>query len=220
METRPSVSDVHILLITRLKDSIVCAYLCISHYKAAERHAHKSKVTALQLHDTQRSEVDGSWCMLSIAAFLTLVWKVMDRRSTFTHHRSMHFPWYTAGPQHLLSPRHEGKIHICPSSFALSFSVPSRCGCSISLLLWGSQMRDYHEDQSTPSNHFHPQSSLMLTLCHPAMVLPTPWSRSTSNPSIADGACLYRPKTVTHWWLTVIPKPGPSPSSCVIRQLK
>lgn len=48
----PLVLHVHILLITRLNDRIVCAYPCISHYKALETQPHKSKVTALQLHDT------------------------------------------------------------------------------------------------------------------------------------------------------------------------
>lgn len=143
MEKRPSVSNVHILLITRLNDSMVCAYPRISHYKVVETQTHKSKVTALQLHNTQRSEVDSSWCLLSVAAYLTLVWKVMHCCCTFIHIRSTQLPWYTAGPQHLLSPQHEGKIHICPSSFA-SFvqSQPSRCCCSISLMLWGSQKRE------------------------------------------------------------------------------
>lgn len=79
----------------------------------------------------------------------------------------MQFPWYTARPQHLLIAQHEGKIHICPSSFAFSLPV------STSPLLLQYQFTalwipdegwdtDYQGDQSTPSNNFHPPSIRLI----------------------------------------------------------
>lgn len=51
-----------------------------------------------------------------------------------------------------------------------------------------------------PSVHalplFQSPTMVKLTLWHPVMVLPTPWSRSSNNPSMADGTFLYRPKTL------------------------
>lgn len=53
-----------------------------------------------------------------------------------------------------------------------------------------------------------------LTLCHPAMVVPTPYQQSGRLDIPVEA------KDTDNCCFTVIPKPGPSPSSCVIRQLK
>lgn len=212
---------------TRLNDSIVCSYPYIYHYKAAETQPHKSKVAALQLHDGD-------------AAFLTLVWKVMHCCCTSICLGPMQFPWYTAWPQHLLSPQHEGKIHICPSAFALSLSVltfPQLLQHQFTALRIPDEGLGHRLPwgpiHGMPSHHFHPPTSpssstmVKLSLYHPAMYFPIPcWfnqpqrSRSIITPSMADGTFLYRLKTLIHCWLTVILKPGPSTSSCLIRLLK
>lgn len=136
---------------------------------------------------------------------------------------SVQFPWYTAGPQHLLSLQHIGKIHICPSSF--TFSIP----LSPFLLLLQHQFTalsipddgwdtDYYEGSVYALPLF--TSTLRWSCPPPAGPATTPEPAGFNNPSTADGTFLYRPKTLILFWLMLITKPGPPPSSCVIRQLK
>lgn len=153
--------------------------------------------------------------------------KVMHCCCTSISHRSMQFPWYTAGTQHLLSPQHKGKHPYI--SFRIGMFSFRHC---ISVLIAQSQKTDWDTDSIHalplfPSPTLSPLSTIKLTLYHPVMSLPTPcWfyqprrPRFTINPSMADGTFLCRPKTQFHCWLIVILKPGPSPSSCVIRLLK
>lgn len=135
------------------------------------------------------------------------------------------------------SSQHEGKIQICP--FLCIFSSVSTFVLLLQHQFTAQRIPDEGLGHRLPWGSVHALPSfpsptlpflpttVKLTLCHPASDLPTPcWFNQPQKilhyhqSQYSRWDVHYRPKTLIHCCLTVIPNPGPSPSSCVIGQLK
>lgn len=150
--------------------------------------------------------------MLSVPVFWTL-WSVMHSCCTFIHLRATHFPWYAS--EYPLSLRHVGKIHLSSFTFSLfsTFLLLQRP------LFWRSQTTDgtLGSDHIPPTHFINDGKSDPAPPCDGCAQRPIPLLQQShfgrwDVPVKAGGTDNCR--------LTVIPKPRPSPASCVIRRLK
>lgn len=195
----------------------------VSLQRCRNTHFLKCEVTALQLHDTHR----GRWWITAGACWASLYfWPYYENKCIAG------VPSFISGPcsfhdiqlgRNIFSTFNmkEKSLSVLSHLHSL-FSAPSCCCCKIHLLFWRSQMRDGTQNTMGIRPHSpiipipHPLSLstvVKLTLCHPAMVVPTPYQQS------GRWDIPVQAKDNDKCWFTVIPKPGPSPSSCVIRQL-
>ena len=203
--------------------------MCISHSKAAETQPHKSKVTALQLHDPRRGQ---RW---TAAGACGASWPRHENECIATIPLLISAPCSSHGIQlgrsifSALSMK-EKSISVLPFSFSLSLSTLSpgaRHQLTAPRIPDEGRDADYQEDQSTPCHPFYPPPQTILIInygkAYPVqpcdghahlLLVPCPDPSPRWDDSVnARDRDIYR-------WITLIPKSGPSPSSCVIRKLK
>lgn len=110
--------------------------MCISMHISFTQ-THKSKATALQLHDTHRSQ---RWTAAGTCWAPLNFWPRYEKQCIAAVPLSISAPRSSHGIQ--LGRRIFSALNRKVKSISVLPILPSRCWSDISLLLWGSQMRD------------------------------------------------------------------------------